>query len=128
MLETVRWKQLSPDSLFPGKLRLIDQTKLPEELVYIETDNAKEIYDCIKRLSVRGAPAIGCGIRRCLRSVVSPDPRPGPPAAPIARSRRRRRRSPPLPEFESTGLRRKPVVRPAERRPTILRRIRRYNC
>ena len=60
MIETVRWKQLSPGNLIPGKLKIIDQTKLPEELVYLETDNAVEIYDYIKRLVVRGAPAIGC--------------------------------------------------------------------
>lgn len=43
-----------------GKLRLIDQTKLPEELKYLELENCDEIYDAIKRLVVRGAPAIGC--------------------------------------------------------------------
>jgi methylthioribose-1-phosphate isomerase len=43
-----------------GKLRLIDQTMLPEKLHYIELDDINEIYDAIKRLSVRGAPAIGC--------------------------------------------------------------------
>ena len=43
-----------------GKLRLIDQTLLPEELVYVETDDLEEIFDAIKRLVVRGAPAIGC--------------------------------------------------------------------
>jgi len=51
MIDTVRWHD--------DKLRLIDQTKLPEELVYIETDDAQEIFSCIKRLVVRGAPAIG---------------------------------------------------------------------
>ena len=38
---------------------MIDQTRLPEELVYVETDEINEIYDCIRRLVVRGAPAIG---------------------------------------------------------------------
>ncbi len=60
MIDTVRWKSDFPGKLMPGKLRLIDQTRLPEELVYLETDNAEEIFDYIKRLVVRGAPAIGC--------------------------------------------------------------------
>ncbi|MEA2069518.1 MAG: S-methyl-5-thioribose-1-phosphate isomerase, partial [Verrucomicrobiota bacterium] len=69
MLETVRWitadgKVLAEFeegvSLLPGKLRIIDQTKLPQELVYLELDDIDEMVDAIKRLSVRGAPAIGC--------------------------------------------------------------------
>ncbi len=61
MIDTVRWKQLKKNgSLIPGKVRMIDQTRLPNELVYVETDNAEEIYNAIKRLVVRGAPAIGC--------------------------------------------------------------------
>ncbi|MEI6056740.1 MAG: S-methyl-5-thioribose-1-phosphate isomerase [Lentisphaerota bacterium] len=61
MIDTVRWKKLeNQGSLIPGKLRMIDQTKLPNELIYVETDSAEEIYDAIKRLVVRGAPAIGC--------------------------------------------------------------------
>jgi methylthioribose-1-phosphate isomerase len=69
MLDPVRWKSpdgkilssySSTEKLLPGKLRLIDQTLLPEELTYIESDDLEEIFDCIKRLVVRGAPAIGC--------------------------------------------------------------------
>ncbi len=43
-----------------GKLRLIDQTLLPERLYYLKLNDINEIYAAIKRLSVRGAPAIGC--------------------------------------------------------------------
>jgi methylthioribose-1-phosphate isomerase len=43
-----------------GKLRIIDQTRLPEQLVYLELDDIEDIFDAIKRLCVRGAPAIGC--------------------------------------------------------------------
>ena len=60
MLDTVRWSASNAPGTLPGKLRLIDQTRLPEELVYIETDDAEEVHDAIKRLVVRGAPAIGC--------------------------------------------------------------------
>ena len=37
----------------PGKLRLIDQTRLPMELVYIETDDLEEIYSCINLVVLR---------------------------------------------------------------------------
>jgi len=41
------------------KLRLIDQTRLPGELVYRELDDFREIIRSIQRLEIRGAPAIG---------------------------------------------------------------------
>jgi methylthioribose-1-phosphate isomerase len=41
------------------KVRMIDQTRLPLEEVYIETDSYLEIADAIKKLKIRGAPAIG---------------------------------------------------------------------
>jgi methylthioribose-1-phosphate isomerase len=69
MIETVRWKQEIPGKLIPGKLRLIDQTLLPEEFLYVETNNAEEIFDYIKRLVVRGAPAIGCAAALGLAAV-----------------------------------------------------------
>lgn len=69
MLDTVRW--ISEDGsilagpadgvkMLPGKLRIIDQTRLPQALVYLELDDITGVYDAILRLSVRGAPAIGC--------------------------------------------------------------------
>lgn len=41
------------------RLRLLDQTKLPGSIEYIECDNYRVVAEAIKRLSVRGAPAIG---------------------------------------------------------------------
>jgi len=41
------------------KVRLIEQTKLPQKVEYITTDDYHVICDAIKRLAVRGAPAIG---------------------------------------------------------------------
>ena len=38
---------------------IIDQTKLPNETVYLDLKTAKECYDAIFHLKVRGAPAIG---------------------------------------------------------------------
>ena len=42
-----------------GYLRLLDQTRLPDETVYIECRDAETVWKAIRRLSVRGAPAIG---------------------------------------------------------------------
>jgi methylthioribose-1-phosphate isomerase len=41
------------------RVRLIDQTKLPGELVYHDIDDYREMIEAIRRLEVRGAPAIG---------------------------------------------------------------------
>ena len=38
---------------------IIDQTLLPGEIVTLELWEKEEMYDAIKRLAVRGAPAIG---------------------------------------------------------------------
>lgn len=78
MLETVRWITVDgrvisgPEEgdLLPGKLQIIDQTLLPEELTYLELDDLDEIVEAIKRLSVRGAPAIGCAAALGLAAVV----------------------------------------------------------
>ena len=43
----------------PGKLRMIDQTQLPEAFVEIDCESVEQVWEAIKRLSVRGAPAIG---------------------------------------------------------------------
>jgi len=42
-----------------GHLRLLDQTVLPEQETYIDCRDVQTVWDAIKRLSVRGAPAIG---------------------------------------------------------------------
>ena len=41
------------------RLLIIDQTRLPAELVFIELDDKGSLVDAIARLKVRGAPAIG---------------------------------------------------------------------
>ena len=56
-----------------GKIKLIDQTLLPNELKYVYCDDKESIYHAIKTLMVRGAPAIGIagamgavvGIKNC---------------------------------------------------------------
>jgi len=42
-----------------GKVRLIDQTKLPQEEIYLELSDYLDVAEAIKMLRVRGAPAIG---------------------------------------------------------------------
>jgi methylthioribose-1-phosphate isomerase len=43
----------------PGKLRVIDQTRLPAGFVEIDCETVQQVWNAIKQLSVRGAPAIG---------------------------------------------------------------------
>src|SRR6266404_4200422 len=40
-------------------VRLLDQTKLPGETVYVDITDENQMHDAIRRLVVRGAPAIG---------------------------------------------------------------------
>ena len=51
LLLTVKWEDNS--------VVLIDQTKLPNRLVYAKCRDYREVADAIKKLVVRGAPAIG---------------------------------------------------------------------
>ncbi|HEX5470910.1 MAG TPA: S-methyl-5-thioribose-1-phosphate isomerase [Lacipirellulaceae bacterium] len=51
---TIRWS-----GGVDGCLVLLDQTQLPVETTYLECRTAEEVWQAIKRLSVRGAPAIG---------------------------------------------------------------------
>lgn len=51
LTKTVEWRD--------NKVVMIDQTKLPNELVYVTYDDYNDIAYAIKNLIVRGAPAIG---------------------------------------------------------------------
>jgi len=50
-LRTVEWKD--------NKVIMIDQTKLPNELIFVEFTDYNQVADAIRNLVVRGAPAIG---------------------------------------------------------------------
>ncbi|MBR6023364.1 MAG: S-methyl-5-thioribose-1-phosphate isomerase [Methanobrevibacter sp.] len=50
-MRTIEWED--------NKLKLIDQTKLPDELCYVYCENYNEVIVAIKDMVVRGAPAIG---------------------------------------------------------------------
>lgn len=51
MIETVRWRG--------GIVRMLDQTLLPGQEVYLELDDLEPVHEAIRSLRVRGAPAIG---------------------------------------------------------------------
>src|SRR3954454_19818118 len=51
MLQTISWTGTAA--------RLLDQTKLPTETTYVDIVDERQMWDAIKRLVVRGAPAIG---------------------------------------------------------------------
>lgn len=53
MLRTIEWISES------NTLRLLDQTRLPDTAAYLNCTEVQHAWDAIKRLSVRGAPAIG---------------------------------------------------------------------
>ncbi|MBF0212064.1 MAG: S-methyl-5-thioribose-1-phosphate isomerase [Magnetococcales bacterium] len=43
-----------------GKVRMLDQRRLPGEEIYHDYDSAFEVAEAIREMVVRGAPAIGC--------------------------------------------------------------------
>jgi methylthioribose-1-phosphate isomerase len=49
--KTIEWKD--------NKVIMIDQTKLPNEEVYLKCQTYEDVADAIKRMVIRGAPAIG---------------------------------------------------------------------
>lgn len=48
---TLKWRK--------NTLVLLDQTKIPREVAYVECKTVQDIYDAIQTMIVRGAPAIG---------------------------------------------------------------------
>ena len=51
---------LKPITWTGSAVRLLDQTRLPRETTYVDIPDEKQMHDAIRRLVVRGAPAIGC--------------------------------------------------------------------
>ena len=51
MVPTVEWKD--------GAVRLLDQSRLPEAVEFLDCRDYREVADAIRSLKVRGAPAIG---------------------------------------------------------------------
>jgi methylthioribose-1-phosphate isomerase len=50
-VKTIEWKD--------GKVIILDQRRLPSEVIFLECGRYHEVADAIKRLAIRGAPAIG---------------------------------------------------------------------
>jgi methylthioribose-1-phosphate isomerase len=50
---------VNPIEWLGDKVRILDQTRLPDDEGYIETADYREVATAIKQLKVRGAPAIG---------------------------------------------------------------------
>lgn len=50
-IRTIEWKNAG--------IRIIDQTKLPDKLAYLDIRDLKTLWQAIKELKVRGAPALG---------------------------------------------------------------------
>jgi methylthioribose-1-phosphate isomerase len=59
MHKTVEWISDQPGRFFPGRIKLVDQTRLPMELAFLELRSVEPVWHAIKTLQVRGAPAIG---------------------------------------------------------------------
>lgn len=51
MIRTVEWND--------GKVRLIDQSKLPGETIFLDLETPEQVAEAIKTMKIRGAPAIG---------------------------------------------------------------------
>jgi methylthioribose-1-phosphate isomerase len=51
MVNAIEWKD--------GKVIMLDQSKLPLEITYIECSDYRTVAEGIKKLRIRGAPAIG---------------------------------------------------------------------
>ncbi len=56
---TIEWKPLHAAAPLPGRIRILDQTRLPGEQIYLELEAVDEVWRAIQTLQVRGAPAIG---------------------------------------------------------------------
>src|SRR5262245_39857271 len=54
MIRTIEW--IGDEQ---GFLRLLDQTRLPAETVFVDCRTVKDVWTAIRSLQVRGAPAIG---------------------------------------------------------------------
>jgi methylthioribose-1-phosphate isomerase len=50
-IKTIEWSK--------GRIKIVDQTKLPQSLEYLYIDNINDLRSAIRKLQVRGAPALG---------------------------------------------------------------------
>jgi hypothetical protein len=57
-----------------GRVRLVDQRRLPESLEFIEATSVEQLCQAIETLAIRGAPALGAA------GAIEGTPIPGPVA------------------------------------------------
>ncbi|MEJ2740325.1 MAG: S-methyl-5-thioribose-1-phosphate isomerase, partial [Dehalococcoidia bacterium] len=50
---------IRPIEWLDDRIRIIDQTRLPGDTVYLDFTGYQDVVEAIKELKVRGAPAIG---------------------------------------------------------------------
>ena len=64
---------IAPVRFEEDKMLILDQTRLPGEMVYLEMQTKEDVWDAIYKLKVRGAPAIGVaagyGLYVCVREI-----------------------------------------------------------
>jgi methylthioribose-1-phosphate isomerase len=60
-MRTIEWRH--------GRVATIDQTKLPQETVFLEMKNVVEVADAIKTMKIRGAPLLGAAAASALALV-----------------------------------------------------------
>ncbi|RKX33296.1 MAG: S-methyl-5-thioribose-1-phosphate isomerase [Verrucomicrobia bacterium] len=58
-LASIQWVPLERRSRIPGVVRIIDQTRLPGELVYLDLTDVSAVAEAIVSLRIRGAPLLG---------------------------------------------------------------------
>lgn len=58
-IQSIQWIPEQPDRPVPGHLRIIDQTRLPLDLVFCDLYSPEEVAAAIMRLAIRGAPLLG---------------------------------------------------------------------
>src|SRR5919206_1341701 len=76
---TIEWRD--------GRVRMIDQRRLPHELTFVEADTVDDLCQAIRTLAVRGAPALGvAGAMGIALAAVTGTPR-GEAAAQITATR-----------------------------------------
>ncbi len=59
LARAIEWVSDTETGVTPGHLKILDQRRLPSEVVFIETNDLETVWHAIRNLSVRGAPAIG---------------------------------------------------------------------
>ena len=88
------------------KLIIIDQTRLPRKLETIAISSPEEIFDAIKTLKVRGAPAIGVSAAIGYYIIAKNSRKPSPATPSKTNSKSGNNTSPPpaQPPSTSSGL------------------------